>query len=219
MRVVNYDTALEYMLTSPFPIQAAGIDASGKPLAIDGIHGRLTKGASYYLPSEDEHPLILAAWSYLAQGAGEIGGKDKGKWVEHFFFNRGTGMWCAAFTSRCLHDVWGDPALRFRSWGARPQNDKFARAGAEVSPDDVAPGDLITWERRDPARPDRVVGGHIGVVCYVNGGHIAVVEGNAGRDGQVRVWTYTRRSRFQRWGRDAMHRVTRPALVLGEDPP
>lgn len=202
----------------PFPIQAAGFDADGKPLAIDGIHGRLTRGGTFFVIEDHDPALVHAAWAYLAQGAREIGGKDKGRWVEHFFFGRGTGMWCAAFTSRCLHDVWGAPALRFRSWGARPQNDKFSRAGAGVAADEVAPGDLITWERRDPRNPGTVVGGHIGVVAYCDERLIAVIEGNAGRNGQVRVWTYTRSSGFMRWGRDALHRVCRPTLALGAPP-
>jgi len=216
MRKVDYKGAIE-ALGDVEAAQACGYNGD-KPLAIDGKVGPLTRGGVFYIPECHDDDLVHVAFGYLKLGAKEIGGNNRGKWVNHFFGKdedyvlKGPAQWCAAFTTTCLLETYGEEAKAFSSWGARRQGDKFEKAGARVPLEDIEHGDIITWERIDAMSP---YAGHVGVVCYVDDEHVCVIEGNAGRLGRVRVWRYDR-PKCLRWGRDAVWKVARPSLVLTE---
>lgn len=218
MRKVDYKTAVVELDGDVEAMQACGYNGD-KPLAIDGKAGKLTKGGVFYVIEPHDEDLVHAAFAYLRAGAREIGGNNRGPWVNHFFDKpedyelKGLAQWCAAFTSRCLLDTFGEDAREFQTWGARRMGDKFEKAGARVELSDIEPGDVITWERVDAASS---YAGHVGVVCYVDDEHVCVIEGNAGRHGRVRVWRYDRPSCL-RWGKDNVWKVARPDLVLDAD--
>jgi len=218
MRRVKFDEAFEAMGGDVEAMQACGYNGDRR-LTIDGKAGKLTRGGAFYVSEPHDDDLVQAAYMYLRQGAREIGGNNRGPFVAHFFDKpadhvfKGPAQWCAAFTSRCLLDVYGEEAREFQTWGARRMGDKFERAGARVDLSEIEHGDIITWERTDSLSK---YAGHVGVVCYVDDAHVCVVEGNAGRHGRVRVWRYDRPA-CPRWGKDKVWKVARPDMVLGDE--
>ena len=217
MQKVDFKTAIDLLDGDVEAAQACGYNGD-KPLAIDGKAGPLTRGGTFYVSEPHDDDLVLAAFEYLRQGAREIGGNNRGPWVNHFFDKaedyelKGPAQWCAAFVSRCLLDTYGEEAREFQTWGARRMGDKFAKAGARVELSEIEHGDIITWERVQVGHP---YAGHVGIVCYVDDDHVCAIEGNAGRLGRVRVWRYDR-PLCRRWGRDHVWKIARPDLVLGD---
>lgn len=191
--------------------QALGFDASGKPLAIDSKHGPKTRAGRFLVPSLDDPPLVQRALLYLFLGAKEHGGNNRGSFVAHFFGRdldadlRGPAQWCAAFVSTCLRETFHGVE---NTWGARRLADK-SPAASRVAPGALKPGDVITWQRVQTGHP---YAGHIGIVCHVEGGRLYAIEGNAGKDGQVRVWAYDA-PEYKRWGRDAVWKCFDPDLA------
>ena len=172
-------------------IQRLGVDTDDKILAVDGIIGPKTSGATYLHPECDLHPLVAVAMAELLAGAEEIGGNNRGKWVAKYYRRkddgRNHGAWCAAFVSWCLGEEYGGDAPY--SWGARRLVNAVQKEGQKVALEDVQEGDVIGWKRESKATN---YAGHVGIVAHVTNEHIYTIEGNNGPKGRVRVWRYNR---------------------------
>lgn len=65
-------------------LQRMGFDHRGRPLAEDGIAGKLTKGASYLDPDVVTTPIAREALKDLLAGAQEEGRPNDGAWVRGY---------------------------------------------------------------------------------------------------------------------------------------
>ncbi len=102
---------------------------------------------------------LLASIDELKNGAGEIGGNNKGKWVKKYLQPVGLGEgnpWCAAFLSWCfLQAAGGDKKkMPFRySAGARDIFNQLKNNGLSFKSDDTSfipqPGDSPLRDRGD----------------------------------------------------------------------
>ncbi len=120
----------------------------------------------------------------LKNGAGEIGGNNKGKWVKKYLQPVGLGEgnpWCAAFLSWCfLQAAGGDKKkMPFRySAGARDIFNQLKNNGLSFKSDDTSfipqPGDIAAWWRVSKTSGF----GHIGIVHHYKDGFLYTIEGN-----------------------------------------
>lgn len=184
--------------------QAAHLDKHGIPLHIDGVVGDITWWALNNPRTKVTHSVIdfrlipdeamggttlgraalLIAIEELKNGAGEIGGNNKGKWVKKYLQPAGLGegnAWCAAFLSWCfLQAAGGDKTkMPFRySAGARDVFNQIKNKGMDIKSTDTTytpqPGDIVAWWRVSMASGL----GHIGIVHHFKDGFLYTIEGN-----------------------------------------
>lgn len=187
--------------------QAQHLDPNGHPLLADGVAGALTWWALSHprpaaaavaaldfsrMPDADlggsrvGRAALEAAIGELRAGAGEIGGNNRGRWVEKYHDGRADpgDAWCAAFASWCFREanrrLTGNPhadapfgyTVGARDVLARCRRKGWAHGPAErYSPE---PGDLVAWWR---VRADGWQG-HVGIVHQVRDGYLYTIEGN-----------------------------------------
>jgi hypothetical protein len=206
-------------------VQALGFDSTGARLSCDGKAGPKTLGGTFCIPDAEElgrGDAVAAMLGFVREQRRESGVNNAGDDVAYMFYDAGSpalvgyrgqwlGAWCAATVSRALLLAGTAAHLGFRRIvGARALADWFADRGGEVRAVDVEVGDIVSWS---VPRKDAVWGGHIGIVCMVDGDDVYVVEGNgAAARGQVRVYKY--RKPLLAYGAQGQHklwRVVRPS--------
>jgi len=183
--------------------QSSHLDKHEQPLTVDGVVGALTwwalenprprvaSGVIEYdkLPPSEygESPLGRAALriaiNELKAGAGEVGGNNKGPWVQKYMEPAGLPdgyPWCAAFVSWCFLQAVGgnrkDMPFKY-SAGARDVFNQLKSKGWSFSGDSEKqpmPGDVVCWWRTSLAS----VNGHIGFVHHCKDGFLYTIEGN-----------------------------------------
>jgi hypothetical protein len=191
-------------LAAAMDFQQQNLDPEGHPLAVDGQVGPLTRWSLTHpkapaavlravdfsvMPppasggSAKGRAALEVARGELSQGAGEVGGDNRGPFVKKFLAPAGLSEgqpWCAAFVSWCFFHAAGDqkPAMPFAyQAGARRLLRAFKAAGWAHGPGEgyvPVPGDLAFWWRE---RPDGSLG-HVGFVYEVKDGIVYTVEGN-----------------------------------------
>ena len=194
--------------------QAQNLDQNGQPLVIDGRVGPLTWWSVRH-PKPDVTPTSAVDYAVLPPqeaggssigrealacsisemdvGAGEIGGDNRGPFVQKYLAPAGLpegNSWCAAFVSWCYLQAGGgnpensafpyNPSARGllkefqdKKWACKP--------GSEYSP---VPGDLVFWWR---VRLDGWQG-HVGLVQQLKDGMLYTIEGN--RSPRVQGFSY-----------------------------
>lgn len=167
-------------------VQRLGVDASGKPLVIDGTTGELTRGGRFLNPVGPHIAGVDAAIKELLAGAEEVGGNNAGPFVSKYYKRapndpQNHGAWCAAFCGWCLQQDLG-PSAPY-SWSARRLLDR-----CEEQSQAPRLGSVACWER-ESAGP---YNGHVGLVAHVEEDTRAVwvIEGNTGPRGAVRVYRW-----------------------------
>lgn len=176
-------------------IQALGFDTSGRRLACDGKEGPLTRSGRYLIPDGSEPALVREMLAFVQEGVRETGPENNsGPMIARL---RGLpentpgnlGAWCAVTVSRALLNgrlVAGYEMIR----GARRVTDWFDAKGRRVRDlADIRAGDIVSWAVPREGVP---YGGHVGVVCHVDGDDVYVIEGNGSAPrGRVRVYRYS----------------------------
>jgi hypothetical protein len=194
----------EETLAAVLDFQEQNLDPEGHPLAVDGRVGPLTLWSLTH-PKPPAGPLrgvdlgqlpppgsggsakgraaLGVALDELRQGAGEVGGDNRGPWVTKYLAPSGLAegnAWCAAFVSWCFLRAADDqkPAMPFPyQVGARKLLRAFRDKGWARGPGDgyaPVPGDLAFWWREQ--RQGSL--GHVGFVYEVKDGIVYTVEGN-----------------------------------------
>lgn len=179
--------------------QAQHLDQLGQPLVIDGKVGPLTWWSLTHKKPLIETPTAVdfslmpstnlggskagraalkAAIGELNQGAGEIGGNNRGPWVKKYHNGLAAqgDAWCAAFVSWCYSQTPAGIPFNY-SVGARDILRQFKAAGWAHPPQEIyspLPGDIVVWWR---VRADGWQG-HIGLVHQLKDGMLYTIEGN-----------------------------------------
>jgi hypothetical protein len=184
--------------------QSQNLDQHGQPLVVDGSVGPLSWWSlnnpkpfiiplvavdySTMLPLQLGSSVIgraalSAAIGELKAGAGEIGGDNKGPWVEKYLAPANVvegNPWCAAFVSWCFLQAGGGvfykmpfeytpgardilKQLEAKEWTRKPGSGYFP-----------FPGDLVVWWR---VKADGWQG-HVGFVHQYKEGMLYTIEGN-----------------------------------------
>lgn len=124
----------------------------------------------------------------LEKGAREIGGNNRGSFVEKYL--KPTGLrppqpWCAAFVSWCIAQA----AKKEKKscplpYSASARQFLYAATKRGYITADPQPGDLVVWSRGNPSGPS----GHIGIISKREGDEIEAIEGN--RQPKVATFKY-----------------------------
>ena len=207
--------------------QASHLDKHGVPLKVDGSVGSITwwalknpritvsTGVIDYktMPPASMGGSVLGraalqvAINQLKEGAREIGGNNKGEYVEKYLQPAGLSEgnpWCAGFMSWCFFQAAKEDraAMGFKySASARNIFDQLKRSGktfsgltAGLNPE---PGDLVAWWR--VSLPS--YNGHIGIVHHVDDGFLYTIEGNKAANVAGFSYVKTRMDRFLGYAR------------------
>lgn len=97
-------------------------------------------------------------------GLGEMGGNNRGQYVQRYLNGQSDLPWCAGFVSYCFKKSGHKLPYTLR---ARD----FLKIGKRVS--NPRPNDLMVFSRKG--------GGHIGIIEKVNKETIVTIEGNVGK--------------------------------------
>lgn len=184
--------------------QAQNLDQHGQPLVADGKAGPLTWWSLMHpKPSAQINPVVSflgmppvsaggssigrsalrAAIGECRNGAGEIGGNNRGKWVRQYLAPAGIAEgnpWCASFVSWCYLQSCGGKKSKMPfqyNPGARSlmrsldKNGWTHPPGSDYAP---VPGDLVFWWRVKSTGWQ----GHVGLVHQLSGGMLYTIEGN-----------------------------------------
>jgi hypothetical protein len=198
--------------------QSQNLDQHGQPLGVDGKVGPLT-----WWSLNNPKPVILtpsvidyktlpppeaggSIWGRAAldatigelnAGAGEIGGNNRGIWVQKYLEPAGLperNPWCASFVSWCfLQASGGDKdAMPFTYCpGARKLLEEFKANGWAYAPNsgyEPQPGDIVVWWR------EKLAGwkGHVGFVHQVKDGMLYTIEGDKSPNVQGFSYVFSR---------------------------
>lgn len=122
--------------------------------------------------------LITVAQEEMRRGAGEIGGNNRGPFVERYLKPAGLAAplpWCAAFVSWCIHEAARHlsvpPPLPYLV--SAKGIFRFGKSRGWLV-HDPGRGDLVVWSRGAPTGPF----GHVGIVELYKGGELVTIEGN-----------------------------------------
>ncbi len=134
-------------------------------------------------------------------GVREDLGHNDGRRIREFFRSwpvQPPANWCAAATSFWIRKAAGELGIAAPIAGslqAKAIMDQIQRAGGVAqwhsaeelrrAPALARAGDVVVWDRSDPARPETSWQGHVGVVLRVDpaAGELETVEGNSGPTG------------------------------------
>ncbi len=194
-----YDNAT-YKVVRNF--QSRHLDKHNVPLEVDGKVGELTwwalqnprskvtGGVINYgmMPSPGSGGSLLGrtalecAIAELNEGAGELGGNNRGPWVKKYLQPAGLAegnSWCAAFVSWCFLQAAGGnkPDMPFKySAGARNIYNQLKKNGVVYNglATPPEPGDIAVWWRVSMASGF----GHVGIVHHCDQGYLYTIEGN-----------------------------------------
>lgn len=210
----TFDTATHRAVRA---FQAQNVDRDGYPLKVDGIVGELTWAALTGIkPPLPLQPIgidftvmpdpalggaaagrngLKAAIGELIGGAREIGGNNRGPWVDKYLDGGPAGSsWCAAFVSWCLRQGNDGHSPLPYSLGARDILAKCKKRGWAFAPGTLEPlpGDLVVWWR---VAADGWQG-HIGFVHQLADGKLYTIEGNKSAFVQGFSYTYATMDRL-----------------------
>jgi hypothetical protein len=176
-------------------------DPRGRRLSADGVVGALTWWAlrnparpdsvheffdTHSMSAPGGSPLGRKALEFaiaeIMAGASEIGGNNKGPFVEKYHRNNPALLgaeWCASFVSFCFEqaaDTLGEPMPFNYTAGARDVRAQFRAKGwgyraGEALP---MPGDVVVWWRGER----NGFQGHVGLVHHYAHGILYTIEGN-----------------------------------------
>lgn len=170
--------------TQPSPSRSSSSD--GSPVMPKAPKGRPVDSKQPFTLSQ---VLLDVARDELEKGAGEVGGNNRGPWVEKYLAGAGLRPpqpWCAAFACWCVHEACLQlhlPMPMRYTASALTLFHECQDEGWQVQA--CQPGDLVFWHRG-------YVGsglGHVGIVEYVHDGKIQTIEGN--HTSQVAKFRYT----------------------------
>jgi len=200
----TFDTNTERAVKA---FQAQNLDQHGQPLVVDGSAGPLTlwslqnpkpliqtpSAVDYsVLPSPTGkrrvdsklgRAALTVAIEELNQGAGEVGGNNRGPFVRKYLEPAGLdegNAWCAAFVSWCFYKASGEDrdVMPFQYTAmARDLRMQFKRKGWAHEPNSdyiPVPGDIVVWWRVSLQGWQ----GHAGLVHSVKDGILYTIEGN-----------------------------------------
>lgn len=122
-----------------------------------------------YMPRPSRLGLEVVLVLESEAGLGEEGGNNRGPHIRRWGGRQGQS-WCAAviyyaITSACWSLRWPLPFARTN--GARKLFRRAVRSGMRVELIDIQPGDLVLFDRGDPARKSDRWKAHIGAVSRV----------------------------------------------------
>ncbi len=178
-------------------LQRLGFDHRGRPLAVDGIAGKLTKGGRFLEPDVITTPIAKEALKDLLAGAQEEGARNDGPWVRGYM-RGGPGLWCAGSSSTWLERAYG-PGTPYKIGARRLGLAVVKESGnpAIEDPFELAPDDLLVNNRDGPDAdddPNNDWSGHICVIAAVDNEWIYTIEGNVGAfPAPVRVFRRARK--------------------------
>ena len=98
-------------------------------------------------------------------GNGELGGNNKGIYVEQYLNWQTNLPWCAGFVSYCLKKNGNKIPYLLRA-------KSFADYGKQLTIKELKSGDLVIFNRQG--------GGHIGIIEKINKDSFISIEGNVG---------------------------------------
>jgi hypothetical protein len=155
------------------------------------------------IPGQLGREALAVVKKLAAEGAGEEGGNNRGKWIERFGGKQGAS-WCGwlihhAIEQACLRLGRSDVPV-VRTGGARKLFRSAAKAGYLVTEKDVKGGDLILFDRGVIGRPGDAWKAHIGIMDDDTGYYWA---GNEGPNAKVERHKLTpaKRKRLEGWAR------------------
>lgn len=165
--------------------QSQNLDQQGQPLMIDGRVGALPSAIDYtQMPPNDRggssqgHAALAVAIGELRDGAGEVGGNNRGPFVKKYL----NGLapegepWCAGFISYCFSRNSAGMLFPY-TVGARNILQMFNSRGWAYKPSSgylPQPGHVVVWWR-DQLSSGK---GHIGLVHQLSEGFLYTIEGN-----------------------------------------
>jgi hypothetical protein len=206
--------------------QAQNLDQHGQPLVVDGRVGPLTWWSLTHpkpvivtpsaidfatLPPPEAggsalaRAALAAAIGELDAGAGEVGGDNRGPWVEKYLEPTGLpegNSWCASFVSWCyLQASSGDESAMPFAYcpGARALLEEFKNKGWAYAPSSgfqPQPGDIVVWWREE------LEGwlGHVGIVHQLKDGMLYTIEGNRSPNVQGFSYVFSRMDQLLGFG-------------------
>jgi len=205
--------------------QSSHLDKFGRPLEIDGSVGDLTMWALQNprtkavtgvidftkMPAASlggtaiGRAALKAAIDEILNGAGEIGGNNRGKFVKKYMQPAGLSdghSWCAGFVSWCfLQAAGGDRSkMPFKyNAGARNIFNQYKAKGRIIdnATQIPEPGDIAAFWR--VSLPSGF--GHIGIVHHCADGFVHTIEGNKASKVAGFTYTKTRMDKFLGFGR------------------
>ena len=173
---MNYETIIKLLPESSLEIiQRLGCNPlTNAPLVCDGVEGPNTKNAVYLPIDKLVAKTSLIALKELLDGSQEIGGNNRGKFVNKYFrvrqgssLTKNRGAWCAAFVTWILNEAIGFRAV----WGAI----RTVRDHMQTIPiSDIKEGDCVSY--RSLTRPFPY--GHVGLIVLVEEDCVWTIEGN-----------------------------------------
>ena len=201
--------------------QSQNLDQQGYPLVVDGKVGALTwwslhnpkpiirppSAVDYtQMPPEDlggsqqGRAALAVAIGELKDGAGEVGGNNRGPFVKkylHGLVSEGE-PWCAGFVSYCFSQNPAGMPFHY-TVGARDILHEFSKGGWTHKPGEgylPQPGDIVVWWR------DQLVSGkgHIGLVHQLSNGFLYTIEGNKSPDVQGFNYVFSRMDKLLGFG-------------------
>jgi len=201
--------------------QSQNLDQQGQPLVIDGKVGPLTwwslhnpkpiiQGASAVdytkMPaveaggSQSGRSALSAAIDELKDGAGEVGGNNRGPYVKKYLNNLAPEgePWCAGFVSYCYSKNSVNIPFPY-TVGAREILRQFDKRGWAYKPSGgylPQPGDIVVWWR-DQLSSGR---GHIGLVHQLLDGFLYTIEGNKSPNVQGFNYVFSRMDKLLGFG-------------------
>lgn len=195
--------------------QHHGVREDGKALKVDGVFGPNTLYSLTAAPEDlvfeelprdfadmmltngmYQHEVVNTAIREIEANAREIGGNNKGEFVEKYHRTAAASehqwAWCAAFTSWCFQtaaDKLGIEMPFKYTGGAQAIIKDFRRKGWTYDPEVTTPeaGDVVVWWRGQT----RTWKGHVGIVWGCVNDVVYVIEGNVGKyPAHVRIFSY-----------------------------
>lgn len=122
------------------------------------------------IPSAEASP-ALAEEARKFIGQGEEGKNNSGKFVASLGGRQGD-PWCSSFVSQMAKNV-GEDVFGYLPMAKQWWN-KARKAGMTVN--EPQSGDIAVFTRGDP----KSASGHVGIVDYIAGNKIVIIEGNVG---------------------------------------
>lgn len=201
--------------------QSQNLNQQGHPLVVDGKVGELTwwslhnpkpiiespSAVDYaQMPPDDSggsqrgRAALAAAIGELKDGAGEVGGNNRGPFVKkylHGLVSEGE-PWCAGFVSYCFSQNPAGMPFRY-TVGARNILQEFNKRGWAHKPGEdylPQPGDIVVWWRDQLASGK----GHIGLVHQLRDGFLYTIEGNKSPNVQGFNYVFSRMDKLLGFG-------------------
>jgi hypothetical protein len=201
--------------------QAQNLDKHGQPLVVDGKVGDLTwwslhnpkpsvqatsavdftqMPAEGFGGSQRGRAALAGAIEQLRDGAGEVGGNNRGPFVRKYLHGLAEEgePWCAGFVSFCFSQIPGGIPFPY-SVGARNILNEFDDKGWARKPESgyqPKPGDIVVFWRESLSSGH----GHVGLVHQLNDGFLYTIEGNRSPNVQGFSYVFSRMDKLLGFG-------------------